>query len=87
MDYDELTAVDILDGVEHKRVILKSASIYSESRRGGPIYQETNEGEIKINFKFFKTASPGEQTLFFQKIEEAVTDIVHEHSRTETWPR
>lgn len=94
MDYDEITAVDIVDGLipenddtTPKLVIVKGASIYSESQRGGPIYKEHNEGEVTIRVEFFKTATPTEQTRFLQKIEEAVVDIIYEHSRMETWKR
>lgn len=97
MDYDEITAVDILDGMIPKNaddvntapklVIVKGASIYSENQRGGPIYKEHNEGEVTIRVEFFKTATPTEQTRFLQKIEEAVVDIIYEHSRMETWAR
>ena len=88
MDYDELTAVDILDGPPTpKNVIVKGASIYSESQRGGPIYKEHNEGEVTIRLEFFKSTSSSEQAWFLQKIEEAVIDIIHEHSRMETWAR
>ena len=97
MDHDEITAVDIVDGLTAKNdtqdaptpklVIVKGASIYSESQRGGPIYKEHNEGEVTIRVEFFKTATPTEQTRFLQKIEEAVVDIIYEHSRMETWAR
>lgn len=96
MDYDEITAVDIVDGLipentaddmSPKLVIVKSASLYTESQRGGPIYKEHNEGEVTIRVEFFKTATPTEQTRFLQKIEGAVVDIIHEHSRMETWKR
>jgi len=97
MDYDEITAVDIVDGLNTenntqdsptpKLVIVKGASIYSESQRGGPIYKEHNEGEVTIRLEFFKTATASEQAWFLQKIEEAVVDIIHDHSRMETWAR
>lgn len=93
MDYDEITAVDILDGTTPKNdttpklIIVKGASIYSESQRGGPIYKEHNEGEVTIRLEFFKTTTASEQVWFLQKIEEAVVDIIHEHSRMETWKR
>ena len=96
MDYDEITAVDIVDGsipkntaddTTPKLVIVKSASIYTESQRGGPIYKATNEGETTIRFEFFKTTTASEQAWFLQKIEEAVVDIIHDHSRMETWAR
>lgn len=97
MDYDEITAVDIVDGLNTenntqdsptpKLVIVKGASIYSESQRGGPIYKQHNEGEVTIRLEFFKTATAGDQALFLQKIEEAVVDIIYDHSRMETWSR
>jgi len=88
MDYDELTAVDIVDGMTNpKNVIVKGASIYTENQRGGPIYQETNTGEVVIRVDFFKTAPPTEQAQFLQKIEEVVVDVIHEHSRMESWAR
>lgn len=96
MDYDEITAVDIVDGLIPKNtaddttpklVIVKSASLYTESQRGGPIYKATNEGEVTIRLEFFKTATASEQAWFLQKIEEAVVDIIHDHSRMETWAR
>lgn len=91
MDYDEITAVDIVDsltpGTTPKLVIVKGASIYSESQRGGPIYKESNEGEVTIRLEFFKTTTASEQAWFLQKIEEAVVDIIHDHSRMETWAR
>ena len=87
MDYDEITAVDILDGTKPKNVIVKSASLYTESQRGGPIYKEHNEGEVTLRLEFFKTTTASEQAWFLQKIEEAVVDIIHEHSRMETWNR
>lgn len=88
MDYDEITAVDIVDGMANpKNVIVKGASIYTENQRGGPIYKETNTGEVVIRVDFFKTATPTEQAQFLQKIEEAVVDIIHDHSRMETWAR
>lgn len=92
MDYDEITAVDIVDGLIPKNdnttpklIIVKSASLYTESQRGGPIYKEHNEGEVTIRLEFFKTTTASEQAWFLQKIEEAVVDIIHEHSRMETW--
>ena len=87
MDHDEITAVDILDGTKPKNVIVKSASLYTESQRGGPIYKEHNEGEVTLRLEFFKTTTASEQTWFLQKIEEAVVDIIHDHSRMETWTR
>ena len=87
MDYDEITAVDILDGTKPKNVIVKSASLYTESQRGGPIYKEHNEGEVTLRLEFFKTTTASEQAWFLQKIEEAVVDIIHDHSRMETWAR
>lgn len=97
MDYDEITAVDIVDGLTTKNdtqdsqtpklVIVKGASIYSESQRGGPIYQETNTGEVVIRVDFFKTATPAEQARFLQKLEEVAVDVIHEHSRMESWAR
>jgi len=97
MDYDEITAVDIVDSLTAKNdtqdsptpklVIVKGASIYSESQRGGPIYKENNEGEVTIRLEFFKTTTASEQAWFLQKIEEAVVNIIHEHSRMETWNR
>lgn len=97
MDYDEITAVDIVDGLTTKNdtqdhqtpklIIVKGASMYSESQRGGPIYKEHNEGEVTIRLEFFKTTTASEQAWFLQKIEEAVIDIIHEHSRMETWAR
>nr|DAS08757.1 MAG TPA: hypothetical protein [Caudoviricetes sp.] len=87
MDYDEITAVDILDGTKPKNVIVKSASLYTESQRGGPIYKEHNEGEVTLRLEFFKTTTASEQAWFLQKIEEAVVDIIHDHSRMETWNR
>nr|DAQ53911.1 MAG TPA: hypothetical protein [Caudoviricetes sp.] len=97
MDYDEITAVDIVDGLipknvdsddaKPKLVIVKGASIYSESQRGGPIYKEHNEGEVTIRLEFFKTTTASDQAWFLQKIEEAVVDIIHDHSRMETWAR
>lgn len=97
MDYDEITAVDIVDGLNTenvtsdnttpKLVIVKGASIYSESQRGGPIYKEHNEGEVTIRVEFFKTATASDQAWFLQKIEEAVVDIIYDHSRMETWAR
>lgn len=97
MDYDEITAVDIVDGLNIKNVtpdnatpkliIVKGASIYSESQRGGPIYKNHNEGEVTIRFEFFKTTTASDQAWFLQKIEEAVVDIIHDHSRMETWAR
>lgn len=86
MDYDELTAIDILDGPPTpKNVIVKGASIYTENQRGGPIYQETNTGEVVIRVDFFKTATPAEQAWFLQKLEEVAVDVIHEHSRMESW--
>lgn len=87
MDYDEITAVDILDGTKPKNVIVKSASLYTESQRGGPIYKEHNKGEVTLRLEFFKSATASEQAWFLQKIEEAVVDIIHDHSRMETWAR
>lgn len=88
MDYDEITAVDIVDGLTTpKNVIVKGASIYTESQRGGPIYQETNTGEVVIRVDFFKTATPTEQAQFLQKLEEVAVDVIHEHSRMESWAR
>lgn len=88
MDYDELTAVDIVDGVTNpKNVIVKGASIYTENQRGGPIYKETNTGEVVIRVDFFKTATPTEQAQFLQKLEEVAVDVIHEHSRMESWAR
>ena len=88
MDYDELTAVDLLDSPPiPKNVIVKGASIYTENQRGGPIYKETNTGEVVIRVDFFKTATPTEQAQFLQKIEEVAVDVIHEHSRMETWAR
>ena len=88
MDYDELTAVDIVDGMTSpKNVIVKGASIYTENQRGGPIYQETNTGEVVIRVDFFKTATPTDQARFLQKIEEVAVDVIHEHSRMESWAR
>lgn len=97
MDYDEITAVDIVDGLIPKNdtqdsptpklVIVKSASLYTESQRGGPIYKGHNEGEVTLRVEFFKTATASEQAWFLQKIEEAVVDIIHDHSRMETWAR
>lgn len=97
MDYDEITAVDIADGLTAKNdtqdsqtpklVIVKGASIYSESQRGGPIYNQHNEGEVTIRLEFFKTATASDQAWFLQKIEEAVVDIIHDHSRMEMWAR
>ena len=87
MDHDEITAVDILDGTTPKNVIVKSASLYTESQRGGPIYKEHNEGETTLRVEFFKTTTASEQAWFLQKIEEAIVDIIHEHSRMETWTR
>lgn len=97
MDYDEITAVDIVDGLIPKNdtqdsptpklVIVKSASLYTESQRGGPIYKEHNEGEVTLRVEFFKTATASEQAWFLQKIEEAVVDIIRDHSRMETWAR
>lgn len=86
MDYDELTAVDLLDGPPTpKNVIVKDASIYAESQRGGPIYKGTNTGEVVIRIDFFKTATPTEQTQFLQKLEEVAVDVIYEHSRMESW--
>lgn len=88
MDYDELTAVDLLDGPPTpKNVIVKGASIYTESQRGGPIHKETNTGEVVIRIDFFKTATPTEQAQFLQKLEEVAVDVIHEHSRMESWAR
>lgn len=97
MDYDEITAVDIVDGLNTendtqdspspKLVIVKGASIYSESRREGPIYNQHNEGEVTIQLEFFKTVTASDQARFLQKIEEAVVDIIYDHSRMETWVR
>ena len=87
MNPDEMTAVDILDAPKPKNVIVKHASIFSESKRGGPIYKENNDGEITIMLEFFKTTTASEQAWFIQKIEEAVVDIIHDHSRMETWTR
>lgn len=87
MDHDEITAVDILDGTTPKLVIVKSASLYTESQRGGPIHKGHNEGEVTLRVEFFKSATASEQAWFLQKIEEAVVDIVHDHSRMETWAR
>lgn len=87
MDHDEITAVDILDGTTPKLVIVKSASLYTESQRGGPIYKGVNEGEVTVRLEFFKSATASEQAWFLQKIEEAVVDIIHDHSRMETWAR
>jgi len=87
MDHDEITAVDILDGTKPKNVIVKSASLYTESQRGGPIYKEHNEGEVTLRLEFFKTTTASEQAWFLQKVEKAVVDIIHEHSRMETWNR
>lgn len=97
MDYDEITAVDIVDGLNAKNdtqdsptpklVIVKGASIYSESQRGGPIYNQQNEGEVTIRLEFFKTATASDQAWFLQKIEEAVVDIIYDHSRMEMWAR
>lgn len=87
MDHDEITAIDILDGPKPKLVIVKSASLYTESQRGGPIRKGHNEGEVTLRLEFFKTATASEQAWFLQKIEEAVVDIIHEHSRMETWNR
>lgn len=97
MDRDEITAVDIVDGLilkndtqdspTPKLVIVKSASLYTESQRGGPIYKEHNEGEVTLRVEFFKTATASEQAWFLQKIEEAVVDIIRDHSRMETWAR
>lgn len=93
MDHDE-----IIDGLlktdnatpditTPKLVIVKGASIYSESQRGGPIYKEHYEGEVTIRLEFFKTTTASDQAWFLQKIEEAVVDIIHDHSRMETWNR
>lgn len=97
MDHDEITAVDIVDGLNAenntqdsptpKLVIVKGASIYSESQRGGPIYNQHNEGEVTIRLEFFKTTTASEQAWFLQKIEEAVADIIYDHSRMEMWAR
>lgn len=97
MDHDEITAVDIVDGLNAenntqdsptpKLVIVKGASIYSESQRGGPIYNQHNEGEVTIRLEFFKTTTASDQAWFLQKIEEAVVDIIHDHSRMEMWAR
>lgn len=88
MDYDELTAVDIVDGMANpKNVIVKCASIYTENQRGGPIYKETNTGEVVIRVDFFKTATPTEQVQFLQKLEEVAVDVIHEHSKMEKWAR
>lgn len=88
MDYDELTAVDILDGPPApKNIIVKGASIHAENQRGGPIYQETNTGEVVIRVDFFKTATPTEQAQFLQKLEEVAVDVIYEHSRMESWAR
>lgn len=97
MDYDEITAVDIVDGLNAKNdtqdsptpklVIVKGASIYSESQRGGPIYKNHNEGEVTIRLEFFKTTTASEQAWLLQKLEEAAVDIIHDHSRMETWAR
>lgn len=87
MDHDEITAIDILDGTTPKNVIVKSASLYTESQRGGPIHKGTNEGEVTLRVEFFKAATASEQAWFLQKIEEAVVDIIHDHSRMETWTR
>nr|DAU84120.1 MAG TPA: hypothetical protein [Caudoviricetes sp.] len=88
MDYDELTAIDILDDPSTpKNVIVKGASIYAENQRGGPIYQETNTGEVVIRVDFFKTATPTEQARFLQKLEEVAVDVIYEHSRMESWAR
>lgn len=97
MDHDEITAVDIVDGLNAenntqdsptpKLVIVKGASIYSESQRGGPIYNQHNEGEVTIRLEFFKTATASDQAWFLQKIEEAVVDIIQDHSRMEMWAR
>lgn len=86
MDYDELTAVDLLDGPSTpKNVIVKGASIYTESQRGGPIYKGTNTGEVVIRIDFFKTATPTEQAQFLQKLEEVAVDVIHDSSRMEMW--
>ena len=87
MDHDEITAVDILDGTTPKNVIVKSASLCTESQRGGPIHKRTNEGEVTLRVEFFKAATASEQAWFLQKVEEAIVDIIHEHSRMETWAR
>ena len=97
MDHDEITAVDIVDGLNAenntqdsptpKLVIVKGASIYSESQRGGPIYNQHNEGEVTIRLEFFKTTTASDQAWFLQKIEEAVVDIIYDHSRMEMWAR
>ncbi len=87
MDHDEITAIDILDGTTPKNVIVKSASLYTESKRGGPIHKGTNEGEVTLMVEFFKAATASEQAWFLQKVEEAVVDIIHDHSRMETWTR
>ncbi len=97
MDHDEITAVDIVDGLipkstttddaKPKLVIVKSASLYTESQRGGPIYKEHNEGEVTLRVEFFKNTTASEQAWFLQKIEEAVVDIIYDHSRMETWAR
>lgn len=87
MDHDEITAIDILDGPKPKLVIVKSASLYTESQRGGPIHKGHNEGEVTLRVEFVKAATASEQAWFLQKIEEAVVDIIHEHSRMETWTR
>lgn len=88
MDHDELTAVDIVDGMANpKNVIVKGASIYTENQHGGPIYKETNTGEVVIRVDFFKTATPTEQAQFLQKLEEVAVDVIHDHSRMETWAR
>lgn len=83
MDHDEITA----DDTTPKLVIVKSASLYTESQRGGPIHKVTNEGETTVRFEFFKTTTASDQAWFLQKIEEAVVDIIHDHSRMETWVR
>lgn len=88
MDYDELTAVDLLDGPPTpKNVIVEGASIYTESQRGGPIYKETNTGEVVIRIDFYKTTTPTEQAQFLQKLEEVAVDVIHDSSRMETWNR
>lgn len=87
MDSDTVTALDLIDNPKPKLILVKGASIYSESKRGGPIYKETNDGEVTLMFEFFKTTTPSEQAWFIQKIEEAVVDIIREHSRMETWTR
>lgn len=97
MDHDEITAVDIVDGLNAenntqdsptpKLVIVKGASIYSESQRGGPIYNQHNESEVTIRLEFFKTTTASDQAWFLQKIEEAVVDIIYDHSRMEMWAR